>query len=311
MRLDLKVLWIDDQPRHIHSVREAIQGRLQDEGFHLEVVEASGLDGVAEHIGTDIQSDGIDLVLVDYDLGAGSGGDQVLTLVKQRFPYKDIVFYSAEGTDNLRRIAFEQKVDGVYFSTRHSLADDVYENIRSMLRKIMDVDHMRGIVMSASSDIDYIIEETLLKIDGKRTETEQATYRVDVIARLNKKLGGWATDLGKAEKKDSFGALLRLRSICGADERLKMLIRVLESKVDSPSTQIEMAKVYRDEVIPRRNKLAHVILKVNNGEKVLAGESEDNQQEVFTSEDLTKLRCDLIEHRTNFNGIAELEDVVL
>ena len=79
MKLELCALWIDDQPKHVKSFAESLQRRLADLGFELHITEATSLDAVDEVLGGHVHDDGIDLVLIDFDLGlAGAGGDKAL-----------------------------------------------------------------------------------------------------------------------------------------------------------------------------------------------------------------------------------------
>ncbi|WP_292573153.1 response regulator [Mesorhizobium sp.] len=306
MRLDFKALWIDDQPKHVRSFREGIQRRLSGLGFELEVMEVSSLDKVDEAIGPHVHNDGVDLVLVDYDLGSGSGGEEALAKVRKQFPYKDLIFYSADDREKLRKIAYDGGLDGLYFSTRLSLVDDTVSVIQKMLHKVMDIDHMRGVVMSATSDIDFIVERSLLATYDRLDVKEKAEFRAEVVASIRSKLEKWAKELDKAEKKGSLEAIFKLRHLCSAADRLELLLESLSKWTSDGSTYLDKAKIYRDDVVPRRNKLAHVTLREVDGRRVL-----DGPEGPVSEDDMTKLRKDLIEHRQNFTSIAVLIDVKL
>ena len=306
MRLDFKALWIDDQPKHVKSFREGIQRKLSEFGFELEVVEVSAVDKIDEAIGAHVHDDGIDLVLVDYDLGSGSGGEQALTKVRKQFPYKDLIFYSADDREKLRTIAYQGRIDGVHFSTRLSLVDDTVSVIQKMLSKVMDIDHMRGVVMSATSDIDFVVEKSVLAVYGRKNEKEKAAFRAAVVAAVRAKLEKWSAELGKAEKKGSLEAIFKLKHLCSAADRLQLLLDSLAGWTPDGSTHISKANVYKEDVVPRRNKLAHVTLRVVEGRRLL-----DGPEGPVTAADMTKLRCDLIEHRQNFTDIAVLVDVAM
>ena len=163
----------------MRSFREGIQRHLAGLGFELEVCEGSSLDKVDEIIGQHIHDDGIDLVLVDYDLGSGSGGEQALAKIRKQFPYKDLIFYSVRDREQLRKIAYDGHLDSLYFSTRMSLVEDTVSVIQKMLAKVLDVDHMRGVVMSATSDIDVVVERSVLAVYDRATPDGQAELRAN------------------------------------------------------------------------------------------------------------------------------------
>jgi hypothetical protein len=266
----------------------------------------SALDKVDEAIGAHVHNDGIDLVLVDYDLGSGKGGEQALAKVRKQFPYKDLIFYSADDREKLRKIAYEGGLDSLYFSTRLSLVDDTVSVIQKMLHKVMDIDHMRGVVMSATSDIDFVVEKSLLAVYARNNNEGKAAFRTAVVAAVRDKLEKWSADLEKAEMKGTLEAIFKLKHLCSAADRLELLLSSLAEWTSDGSTYIDKAKVYKDDVVPRRNKLAHVTLRVIDGRRVL-----DGPEGPITDEDMTKLRCELIEHRQNFTNIAVLVDVAM
>jgi hypothetical protein len=123
------------------------------------------------------------------------------------------------------------------------------------------------------------------------------------VADLDKKLVEWKEDLGKASSKGSLRSLLKLRHIFSAMDRITNLSGCLTPLGNTTSPYQEKISEYTTKIVPRRNKLAHVILKKDNGENTLKG------SEQFNIEDLATLRKELIEHRKNFSTVAVLLDV--
>lgn len=308
MRLDFRILWIDDQPKHVKSFKEGIERHLRHLGFELEVQEISSLEQVDDIVEMHVHDDGIDLVLVDYDLGhGGEGGQEALIKIRNSFPYKDIIFYSAADTDKLREIAYKAKIDGVHFATRITLSDDTSRYIDTMLRKVMDIDHMRGVVMSATSDIDWLVERTLGAIH-ERLPPERSEETAKAMAEaIVKKLESSKKDLDKALEKGGIEPLIKLKYLVTANDKLGYLIDAMTTLAEgSDNTVVELATEYRKNVVPRRNKLAHVVSKRTNGKQVLEGPDGS-----FTEEEMTELRCELVKHRKNFSDVAVIYDVPL
>ncbi|HBP0158194.1 TPA: response regulator [Pseudomonas aeruginosa] len=309
MRLDFRILWIDDQPKHVASFADGIRRTLKELGFNLDLIEYASLEKVREYIGAHVHDDGIDLVLVDFDLGHGSGdgGQKVLAAVRERFPYKDIIFYSATDTHKLREIAYCASIDGVYFSTRLSLVDDAREVINNLLKKTLDLDHMRGVVMSATSDIDYMVEKSLVAVYDRLNEAEKEKFLNEATESIREKLDRYAKEVEKASGKNDFSAILKLKHLFTAADRLDSLYKELSSRASAGvSGYLDQVRIYQKEVIPRRNKLAHAMLRNVDGRQVLVGADEP-----ISLEEMTSLRCELIDHRINIESIAVLVDVKL
>ena len=128
-----------------------------------------------------------------------------------------------------------------------------------------------------------------------------------MIDSLKTKIERYQKDIEKAESKNTFESILKLKHLFTAFDRLSVLLEELEVwAVDSSSEYLDQGKIYQNDVIPRRNKLAHAMLRNIDGKQVLVG-----LETPITLEDMTRLRCDLIDHRINIENIAVLVDVSL
>lgn len=126
MRLDFNVLWVDDQPERVAAQVLRIEKQMEGEGFHFNSTPCKTFDEVQKLVKDDVFTDEIDLVLVDWDLGNNLQGQDVIASIRETVRYKDVVFYSAQTpTDELRRLAFEKGLEGVYCAIREELVDEV------------------------------------------------------------------------------------------------------------------------------------------------------------------------------------------
>lgn len=307
MRLDFTILWIDDQQQHIRSFEEGLRNALDNLGFKLTVIPVDGLDAIDATVSEHVHDDAIDLVLVDYDLnGKGTGGEEALLQVRKKLPFKDVIFYSGTDVKKLREIAFNAGVDGIYFSSRTGLVSNATKAIQKLLSKVMDLDHMRGVVMSASSDIDFVVERSLLKMHDSLDETEKAALHADIVAELREKLKKWNDDLENVASKGGFASLMKKKHIFTASDRLSSLLKQLVSWDAEHNEKRSKVDNYINGVVQRRNKLAHAMLRRQDGKLKMVG-----MEQNWTAEDMTTLRRELIDHRDNFMLIAVLLDVSL
>src|SRR5438105_2567648 len=97
MRLDFNILWVEDQPDAVKAQRERIDFLLRKEGFRVNAEFATDVKQAEGFLGDDVFGDHVDLILMDYDLGNGPNGSAGIEMVRDSFPFKDIVFYSASG----------------------------------------------------------------------------------------------------------------------------------------------------------------------------------------------------------------------
>lgn len=298
MKLDFTILWVDDQPRHIQSYREQLERKIAPLGFQVEVVHARSVAQITEVVGGHGENHEIDLVLVDYDLGTGSGGEVALEQVRRMFRYKEIIFYSATDVEKLRNLAYERRIDGAHFSTRLELVDETAEVVRKLLAKVLDIHHMRGLVMSAASDIDDLVERSLAAVYEKLADEDKKEFISELQDQLRGKLRKWEGELEKAFARNELSSILKIPAVYSAADRLTSLRKRLEKQAPSAADKNEMVKKYVVDIVPRRNKLAHVKLGKDGG-----------LPDGLSADDMAVLRCDYINHRRNFFDIAVLLDV--
>ena len=260
MRLDFNVLWVDDQPNAVNAQITRITTLMAGEGFSFNPTQCRTIDEVEALIAGDVFQDEVDLILVDWDLGGGVHGQDVIERIRQVAQYKDVVFYSAQTpAADLRRLAFDKGLEGIYCASREGLVDEVVGVFESLVKKVLDLDHTRGIVMGATSDIDHMIHSCLLHIEaklddaGKKVLVEQAIKRVQErvkdIAKQGEKLGA-ATNVT---------TILKAHMIFGANDLLRLLRSLLEADANHAQS-VDTIKAYMEKVVPERNVLGHMVL---------------------------------------------------
>lgn len=299
MRLDFNVLWVEDNQKNVASQRERIEYLIQKEGFRLRVLFASSVAEAKTHLSDDIYGDHIDLVLMDYDLGAGARGDQGLVEVRNIFPYKDIVFYSSQGPD-LPDMVANKKVQGVFCSARDSLTDTVEGLFEALVKKVLDIDHSRGIVMGATSDIDHLISDCLVSsFDASDDVCRQAALGV-VSRHAKEKRQSFEKDLVGLAAVNHVNELQELHNIYTSNDRLRLLKNMLKGD-NSHSESVAAIDNYLSKTVPVRNNLAHVRVKVAGFSRKLF----DRKGIELTNSQMKLLRQELLEYQDHFEALSE------
>jgi DNA-binding NarL/FixJ family response regulator len=291
LRLDFNVLWVDDQPNRIESQIKAIAKRMEDEGFQFNSTPCASIDDVRKLIAENVFTDEIDLILVDWDLGGGVQGQDAIATIRESVPYKDVVFYSAQTPANtLRELAFEKDLEGIYCASREELVDEVLGVFESLVKKVLDLDHTRGIVMGATSDIDYMVNECLVAIHGKLDGPGQEAMLKAALERVHEgieDLTKRASELQKATT--TMTTVLGSHMIFTANDRLRILSRFLKHELFKHHLGARPAVVtYMDKVVPGRNKLGHLVL-VPEGKPSVVVNSEGKQVTLVETRELRRL----------------------
>lgn len=298
MRLDFNVLWVDDQQAYIQNQRERIELLISKEGFRLQVQFASTVDEATKCLSNDIYGDHIDLILMDYDLGAGGKGDDGLERVRQVFPFKDIVFYSSQAPDLADMVA-AKKVQGVFCSTRDDLPDTVDGVFEALVKKVLDIDHSRGIVMGATSDIDQYVNECLVGIfDSSNDEQRGKTIKV-LDRHLKEKRKCFEKEEAAIKAIAHVSELFDHHAVYTSNDRLRLLRNALGFH-DGYQDQIEAVKECLD-TVPKRNILAHVRVVTDGFSRKLF----DKDGNELTSDDMKDLRSKLLKHQDFFEEFSK------
>jgi hypothetical protein len=302
VRLDFEVLWIDDQPGSMASNETALKLKMRAQGFDLRVTFRKSVAEAKERLGDSVFKDHVDLILVDYELGKGVGGngDEALRTVRDAIPYRDMVFYSSKSVSDLRTIAHKANVEGVHCATRADLLDVVERVFEAAVRRVLDIDHSRGIVMGATCDIDHRVNRALTYIHSRLDPVAQAKVWKSVGERIEanlKKMGEKAKEL---RLEGSLEPMMELYDLVTSNDRLRLLTGQLKANPSHKDARERIVRYMRD-VIPNRNIVAHVrSLALADGERVLRSARRD-----LSEADLRKMRIDLLDHRENFEALLE------
>jgi CheY-like chemotaxis protein len=290
MNLAYKILWFEDEEDFVDGYIPDLQDYIEELGFKF----------IQPHVEKDnSNSDRIDfseydLILMDYRLSDEDRGDIIINKIRELDIYTEIVFYSASGMTELRTAIHDKGLDGVYCANRgEGFFLKVKDIIRLTLKKVLDLNAMRGIVMAVVSDFD---EKMLSIISAYVNAINENDANAFLSKRKNKLLSSFDDKRTKInnEQLDTF-----YRN-WGFDTTHKW--RAVLSIVKSVIPELtEKTKQYELEIIKNRDYLAHV-MEVNdpsgNGQKCLAyGDF------IFNDESCKKILTALKEHEKNLDDI--------
>ncbi len=301
MRLDFNVLWVDDQPDRVDAQIRRISRQMEDQGFQFNSTLCESMAGVRKRIAEDVFTDEVDLILVDWDLGGGVQGQDAIAAIRESVPYKDVVFYSAQSpAETLRKLAFEAGIEGIYCASREELVEEVLGVFESLVKKVLDLDHTRGIVMGATSDIDYMVNECLFAIDAQSDQNGKEELLRQALGYIDGKVAELTATAEKLRTAAGLPDLFEAHLLLTANDRLRILAGALKTKTLEAHKEYRKSVVsYQQEVIPKRNVLGHVV-RVRQGEAYVLRDSKGN---VFSLEAARDLRRTILSLRTDFRNL--------
>lgn len=190
MKLEYKVLWFEDQFDEVRGDFERLKELVLEYGFipnfiHRAKVTPEEIDLLS----TQLESyNPYDLIIFDYDLGSKSENGLSIAAHLRSKVFTDMIFYSGKVPQQLRKMLFDKEVDGVFIIHRDNFYDDIEPIIEDHIKKMSDLNNMRGVVMSETSHMDMVLRDILITKSKKLSEEELNEAFVILKGRLTKQL---------------------------------------------------------------------------------------------------------------------------
>lgn len=197
MKLEYRILWFEDDHESVQDVIDALRGLLCGQGFELVCdwgeCNAVTMTDTVERLRN---YNPYDLMVFDYDLGSGLTGEELAQTLRSRI-WTEILYYSANrSAEDLSRGMNARKVEGVFCAVRQNLEERVWALVESQIKRICDLNNMRGIVLDSMSSIDTAIRVLFSKtyenmsFENKSSASNKLAKKVDERADEAKEFAG-------------------------------------------------------------------------------------------------------------------------
>ena len=189
MNIDFKILWFEDDKPWYDSILPVVENYLSENGFNFIPERLPSGDNLEDAL----SKGDYDLFLVDFNM-PGDHGDKIIERLRRLELYTDIIFYSQNGEDKVRESLQQKAVEGVYCSgrNREDFEEKVTNVIKSNIKKVLDLNNMRGIVIAKAADLDLTMNEIIIRkinnTEDKETKELKEQAQEKVVNSLKKKL---------------------------------------------------------------------------------------------------------------------------
>lgn len=316
MRLKYRILWFEDETEFVEKIIPQIRQYLLDDlGLELEVSpQKNGAD-----LDSLLKQNDYDLIVTDLNLDDGQTGKNLIDRIRGDEILTEVLLYSANGQEIQKVISETPGLERVSFAVgRDALPDRLRRIIALTVRKVQDVNNVRGLVIAEAIDLeDKMLEIITQYFTASGDDTEKEGF-------IKKHLEGKDEYFQKQIKEmSSFSAPQILEFVdkaCGEMfSKYVALSRLLDAtrKKLGSSTEEEKAKIalldklkeelkkMNDEVIDLRNDLAHVKEeKDEHGQSILKN-TKRGREIVFSNNTYISIRKSLRYHATNLAEIAK------
>lgn len=295
MQITYNILFIENENDWIDSIEESIRDYLDERWFSLNL-ERTGVFPV--NIG---DFNKFDIIVVDLNLDNNETGDEAINRIRASGSvYTEILFYSSEGEDIIRRKLIDLWwFDGVYCSKRDGgeLIKNLKWLIYTTIRKSQDLNNLRGLVMAETSELDRMIKglNRILIENNKVSESK-------IIERKPKLLEYHKEQIKNIEEIVNFLDLLESGHFSA-----NFSWRTLCSFADCPNNSLKKSdfESYRSEIIELRNLLAHHPEDDSTSEEMRIKKTDGNIKS-FTEGDFIEVRKKISSYKKLFSEMGNL-----
>lgn len=307
MKLHYKILWIDDQIEDYidMGIKDEFESYIEMLGF-IPTVECFENGTVAEQ---SINTKKYDLILSDYNIeGANEQGDVLIQKIRDGGVYTEVLFYSAQPDfDTIAKNLYRDRVS--FFSligdeSFKGFKEKVFKLVDHTVSKLQELNSIRGLVMSETSELDNTVEEILFSFLSKGSEGSEKLKTYICESVLESANG----NLKKADKfceQDIFD-IVKSR-LFDADKKSRAINKLIEIVGTKGEQFQKFYERYKVDVLDTRNDLAHAKSDTIDGIDYLIITRKGEEEPVkFNQEKCIQIRQNLRKHSSLLKEIREL-----
>lgn len=297
MNLSYSILWYDDDKDFFESLdKEPIETEIKSWGFSPEIFSVHNTDELRQHA----PFNQFDMLVVDFKLGGDEHGDKFIKDVRDQNVFAEIIFYSTSASSELWDAVRKEQLEGVFVTNKAGIEQKLLRVAQQSVRKVLDLENMRGIVMSEVGDLDALLEDIFVNAMNGITQEQKNNVFERFHKDTNKQVEQHQSALSVFKESPSIEKLLEL---CDSNKRWKNFNRVKGHH--ALLKKHNFAGDYVQEILWPRNCLAHGIPERKEGSLLFRFSGKEYPFDDNTSQDLRKK---ILEYKSIFTEISEAFD---
>jgi len=309
MKLDYKILWLDDKindfidDEHLEDIRQ----HLKSEEFNPIFNTTDKQDEFYDYL----ENNDYDLILTDFHLNEnakneGINGDEIVDTVRNsKNIFTEILFYTAkatlEGSFKWDRISFLETEQFGKGKHHEKVVEKVINLIDLTVEKFQDIVVMRGMIMNETSDLDNQKIKLINKFIDKNDPKIIFDLKLNILDEVDQ---NFSSKLKKVNedwkiKDNGFKNLIKDNFVFSSSYKIKTLGWILNYISEN-----DFSNEYEAEIIKTRNLFAHVTLqedKDTDGNLIKKYFKKDG--EPYDAEYCRKIRKNINKHKENLKRL--------
>lgn len=292
MKLTFSVLWFDDTEDFFGSLQiDWLEKEIEGWGFSPDIK----LVTTPEQFWSFSPYQKIDLIVVDRNLEDYGEGQNFIASLRSHAVYTEVIFYTAGNASILWDAIREKELEGVFVSNRGNILQKISKVGYQSIRKVLDLENMRGIVMAEVGELDHLLDEIITT--GFRELQEQ--HQKTIFNRFYKDIAKTNEEYGKSLVAFyETPSLEQLLNLCDSNKRWDNFIRL--GKYHDKLKDKQPPGNYAAEVLALRNFLAHGRPEVRDDGYLF---HHYGKQYFFNEEASSALRKTILKYKSAFSNI--------
>lgn len=302
MRLQYRVLWFEDDYDLVNvDIGPELEEYLDNLGFTLYLVHQENGINLDNFLDKDF-----DLILTDLNLGDGhEAGDRVVDNIRNSKILTEVLLYSGNEEGIEKIISNHGLIERVSFSVGTSnLKDKIMQIILLSVKKVQDINNLRGLVMAEASELDHKMLSILQEFYLKGVEEHKIELCKYIFRMMDESFAGNTKRLVKYKDSNSVGELIA-SPLFDSSKKNRAINKLLEIICESDLAACRVS--YKEEIIDIRNVLGHVIEQSDeDGKLVLVSIIPGYEPVVFDDKMCVTIRKSIHKHSSNLSQILKI-----
>ncbi len=292
MKLKFYLLWFENEPEWVESKIDTIKEIVEEYGFEWT---QPNICKKKEEFSGDYND--YDIILMDYKLvngnTEGQTGANIIEKIRSSECFTNILFYSQNGEDDLRKEISLKNLDGVFCVNRGDFIEKFEKLFINNIKKIEDVNNLRGLVMAETADLEKVKEEIIELYDSINCSHKKGITKKVILNMVDSNNKG-KTFLDSKNEDTPFEELLDYLDL----HKKSIIIHRINNRT-SPLCEFNH-KEFNENIIVKRNLLAHVrekIVEDASGRRIILESEKNGDKLIFSQSEAKKIRIDISKYR--------------
>ncbi len=294
MKLSYSILWFDDTEEFFDSLDiDWLKKEIENWGFLPDIKPVSTPDQFLSFA----PYENIDLIVVDRNLEGYGEGQTFIASLRDHAVFTEVIFYTSGNASTLWDAIRERELEGVFVSNKGTILQKVSKVGRQSVRKVLDLENMRGIMMAEVGELDHLLEDILtIGLNGLSDDMLSTVFR-KFHKEADKQNREFGESLDKFLKAPNIQDML---SMCDSNKRWENFSRLWKYH-DKLKDKGKFGD-YKADVLDLRNILAHGKPKIVDGGYLF---THRGKEYLYNSESSGELRKTILKYKREFFKVLE------